>query len=126
MLPWDRDRLVVLKNAQKCGKRPGISERQIRRLMTKLKKQGDKAVIHGLSAPAYFDAYGQANSPMPLSGLSRITPSGPTEGRKEHDVPQETCETLLRLDPAAAPSHSNGQFRVRKALKPGKNETQLR
>jgi transposase-like protein len=55
MLPRDRDRLVVLKNVQKklitrrvAAQELGVSERQIRRLMTKLKEQGDKAVIHGL------------------------------------------------------------------------------
>lgn len=55
MTQRERDRLVVLKKAQKklitkrqAGKELDISERQVRRLMRKLKKQGDGAVIHGL------------------------------------------------------------------------------
>ena len=51
----DRDRLVVLKKAQKklitqqqAAEELGLTERQIRRLLGKLKESGDKAVIHGL------------------------------------------------------------------------------
>jgi biotin operon repressor len=51
----ERDRLKVLHEASKgqitqrqAGAQLGLSERQIRRLMTKLRQVGDRAVIHGL------------------------------------------------------------------------------
>src|SRR5271168_1751797 len=51
----DRDRLVALKKARdgKMTQRQAaaelqISERQVRRLLAKLRKAGDKAVLHGL------------------------------------------------------------------------------
>ena len=50
-----RDRLVVLKKAQKrlitqkqAAEELEVSERHVRRLLGKLKEQGDRAVIHGL------------------------------------------------------------------------------
>jgi transposase len=55
MKPSDRDRLVVLKNAKKrlitqraAAEELGLSVRQVKRLLYALKKNGDKAVIHGL------------------------------------------------------------------------------
>ena len=55
MTQRDRDRLVVLKKAAKrlitgrqAAKEMDVSERQVRRMLTKLKKQGDQAVLHGL------------------------------------------------------------------------------
>jgi biotin operon repressor len=55
MTQRDRDRLVVLKKAQKklitqqqAAEELEITERQVRRLLVKLKKTGDRAVIHGL------------------------------------------------------------------------------
>ncbi len=51
----DRDRLVSLKKAKKklitqkeAAEEMGITERQVRRLLRKLKKRGDKAVVHAL------------------------------------------------------------------------------
>jgi biotin operon repressor len=51
----DRDRLVVLRKAQKklirqhqAAKELEISARQVRRPLGKLREQGDTAVIHGL------------------------------------------------------------------------------
>lgn len=51
----DRDRLVSLKKAKKklitqkeAAGELGITERQVRRLLCKLKKRGDKAVVHAL------------------------------------------------------------------------------
>ena len=51
----DRDRLVVLKKAQKklitqkqAATELGLGERQVRRLLVKLKEAGDRAAIHGL------------------------------------------------------------------------------
>ena len=55
MTQRDRDRLVVLKKAaqrlvtrRQAATELDVSERQVRRLLTKLKKQGDQAVLHGL------------------------------------------------------------------------------
>src|SRR3954452_23183463 len=51
----ERDRLVVLRKAQKnlitqvqAGNELGVSVRQVRRQLRALKARGDKAVIHGL------------------------------------------------------------------------------
>ena len=51
----DRDRLVSLKKAKKklitqkeAAEEMDITERQVRRLLRKLKKRGDKAVVHAL------------------------------------------------------------------------------
>ncbi len=51
----DRDRLVTLKKAKKkwitqkeAAAELDLTERQVRRLLQKLKRKGDKAVIHGL------------------------------------------------------------------------------
>jgi hypothetical protein len=59
MTQRDRDRLVVLKKAQKklitqkqAGEELQLSERHIRRLLVKLQEAGDKAVIHGLRGRA--------------------------------------------------------------------------
>jgi hypothetical protein len=55
MTQRDRDRLVVLKKAQKklitqwqAAEELDLTERQVRRLLVKLREAGDKAVIHGL------------------------------------------------------------------------------
>jgi hypothetical protein len=55
MTQRDRDRLVVLKKAQKklitqrqAADELQLSERQIRRLLMRLKEVGDRAVVHGL------------------------------------------------------------------------------
>src|SRR5215469_9524885 len=55
MTQRERDRLVVLKKALKklisqrqAAEELKISERQVRRLLVKLKQIGDRAVIHGL------------------------------------------------------------------------------
>ena len=55
MTQRDRDRLVVLKKAHKkliaqrlAAEELGITERQVRRLLARLKETGDRAVIHGL------------------------------------------------------------------------------
>ena len=55
MTQADRDRLVALNKAkdQKVTQRQAaeelkLSERQVRRLLVKLKREGDQAVIHGL------------------------------------------------------------------------------
>jgi transposase len=55
MTQADRDRLVALKKAQdgkttqrQAAEELKIGERQVRRLLVKLRKAGDKAVLHGL------------------------------------------------------------------------------
>lgn len=55
MTQQDRDRLVVLRKAEKkligqgqAGQELGVTARQVRRLLRRLKKDGDKAVIHKL------------------------------------------------------------------------------
>jgi predicted transcriptional regulator of viral defense system len=55
MTQADRDRLVTLKKAKKklitqreAAEELGMTTRQVRRLLSALKKRGDKAVIHGL------------------------------------------------------------------------------
>jgi transposase len=55
MTQRDRDRLVVLRKAQKrlitqaqAANELDVSERQIRRMLVKLRETGDKSVIHGL------------------------------------------------------------------------------
>ncbi len=55
MTQTDRDRLVALKKAKdkkmtqrQAAEELKISERQVRRLMSRLKAEGDKAIVHGL------------------------------------------------------------------------------
>src|SRR5216117_2708467 len=55
MTQADRDRLVTLRKAKKklitqreAAEELGLSVRQVKRLLFALKKQGDKAVVHGL------------------------------------------------------------------------------
>jgi hypothetical protein len=55
MTQRDRDRLVVLKKAQKklitqsqAAKELDVSERHVRRLLVRLREGGDRSVIHGL------------------------------------------------------------------------------
>jgi len=55
MTQKDRDRLVVLKKAQKklitqrqAAEELGVSERHVRRMLGKLKESGDGSVLHGL------------------------------------------------------------------------------
>jgi excisionase family DNA binding protein len=55
----ERDRLKILHEAQQgqitqvqAGQQLGITGRQVRRLLRKLREQGDRAVIHGLRGRA--------------------------------------------------------------------------
>src|SRR5579862_738410 len=55
MTQKDRDRLVVLKKAQKklitqrqAAEELGVTERHVRRMLMKLKESGDRSVLHGL------------------------------------------------------------------------------
>src|SRR5215472_11403917 len=55
MTQRDRDRLIALKKAKKklisqreAAEELQVSVRQVQRLLTRLRKEGDKAVVHGL------------------------------------------------------------------------------
>src|ERR1700726_3132802 len=55
MTQKDRDRLVALKKAQKkqitqrqAAEELGVTERHVRRMLVKLKKAGDRSMVHGL------------------------------------------------------------------------------
>ena len=55
MTQAERDRLVALKKARKklitqAAEEIGVMERQVRRLLRKLRRKGDRAVIHELRA----------------------------------------------------------------------------
>jgi transposase len=59
MTQAERDRLVVLRKAEaksitqkQAAEELGVTERQVRRLVAKLRDQGDRAVIHGLGGRA--------------------------------------------------------------------------
>jgi transposase len=59
MTQAERDRLVVLRNAEaksithkQAAEELGVTEQQVRRLAAKLREQGDRAVIHGLGGRA--------------------------------------------------------------------------
>jgi transposase len=86
--PSNRDRLVALKKAKKklitqkeAAEELGITERQVRRLLKKLKKGGDKAVLHALrggpSNRRMQEAQQRAVEILSQEGVPGITP--PTE-----------------------------------------------
>src|SRR5882724_3189679 len=59
MTQAERDRLVALKKAKKklitqkqAAEEIGVTERQVRRLLRKLRRKGDRAVIHELRGQA--------------------------------------------------------------------------
>jgi transposase len=59
MTQAERDRLVVLRKAEaksitqkQEAEELGVTERQVRRLVAKLREQGDRAVVHGLGGRA--------------------------------------------------------------------------
>ena len=61
MTQAERDRLVALKKAKKklitqkqAAEEIGMTERQVRRLLRKLRGQGDQAVIHALRGRESF------------------------------------------------------------------------
>ena len=74
MTQADRDRLVALKKAKdkkmtqrQAAEELKISERQVRRLLAKLKKQGDKAIVPWTARPVQSQDQG----------------GGPTEGDRD-------------------------------------------
>lgn len=95
MTQADRDRLVALKKAKdkkitqrQAAEELGITERQVRRLLVKLKQVGDKAVVHGLR--------GRSNRK-----ISEPTRSKALEFLKQDDYrdfgPTLACEYLAKL-----------------------------
>lgn len=83
MTQRERDRLMVLKKAQKklitqrqAAEELKLSERQVRRMLVRLKEVGNRAVVHGLRArPASMRAAvaGVFQPPsLPLWAAARI------------------------------------------------------
>jgi hypothetical protein len=85
MTERDRDRLVVLKKAQKklitqsqAAKELDVSERHVRRLLVRLREAGDKSVIHGLrgresNRKLSTEVRDKAVRPCPVGGTVPIT-----------------------------------------------------
>jgi transposase len=99
MTQRDRDRLVVLKKAQKklitqvqAAGELQVSERQVRRLLGKLNEQGDRGVIHGLRGRASNRKVNEAEREKAVRVLSQqeYRDFGPTLAseylRKKHGV----------------------------------------
>ena len=99
MTQEERDRLVALKKARKklvtqlaTATELAVSERHIRRLISKLVTGGDKSVIHGLKGKASNRAIGKQTKDKAIKILSREVYSdfGPTleaeELAKRHQI----------------------------------------
>ena len=99
MTQRDRDRLVVLKKAQKklitqrqAGEELDLTERQVRRLLKQVKRHGDKAVIHGLRGRASNRKLSEEAKRQAIAILSQADwrDFGPTLAsewlRKHHDL----------------------------------------
>jgi Winged helix-turn helix len=99
MTQRDRDRLVVLKKAQKklitqkqAAAEMELTERQVRRLLKRLKGEGDKAVIHALKGRGSNRALSQEvrQKVMSILMLPEWKGFGPTLASyhlaKDHDV----------------------------------------
>lgn len=98
MTQQQRDRLVVLKKAQKqlitqrqAATELELTERHIRRLLRKLKAQGDPAVIHGLRGrPSNRKLSEQAREKIVRIVSEEYADFGPTQAseylRKEHQL----------------------------------------
>ena len=78
MTQKDRDRLVVLKKAQKrlirqreAAEELDLTERHTRRLLKKLKQQGDRAVLHGLRGRASNRRLGEKDREQAIRILSQ-------------------------------------------------------
>src|SRR5258706_14973467 len=77
MTQRDRDRLVVLKKTKKklikqsqAAKELDISPRQVRRLLRRLREQGDAAVIHALRGRPSNRRGGGGGRPEELAGVA--------------------------------------------------------
>ena len=90
MTQEERDRLVVLKKTKKglmtqkeAGEELQVSERQIRRILRRLKADGDKSVIHGLKGKLSNRSLEEEERKRTLEILSdkRCHDFGPTYAR---------------------------------------------
>ena len=108
MTQEERDRLVALKKARKklvtqraTARELAVSERHIRRLVSKLVTGGDKSVIHGLKGRPSNRAIGKQTKDKAIEILSREVYSdfGPTfaaeELAKRHQI-QASKETVRK------------------------------
>jgi transposase len=121
MTQRERDRLVVLKKAVKklikqsqAARELGITARQLRRLLRRLKEKGDKVVIHGLRGRPSHRKRSAAEREKIVRILSQevYRGFGPTLASeylaKEHQV-QIGREALRQIMIAAGLWHSRGQ-----------------
>ncbi len=108
MTQVERDRLVALKKAKKklitqkqAAEEIGITERQVRRLLRKLKEKGDKAVVHALTGKPSNRKLEKATEQKAIQILSEPVYQGfgPTLAceylRKKHDL-EVSKETLRK------------------------------
>ena len=84
----ERDRLVALKKAnekkvtqRKASEELGISERQVRRILAKMRKVGDQAVVHGLGGRSNRNLSGHVCAELRY-GWRRVEMGGSTCGSK--------------------------------------------
>jgi len=104
----DRDRLVALKKAKKklitqkeAAEELGITERQVRRLLKRLKKGGDKAVLHGLRGAPSNRRMGEEIQQRAVAILSQpvyrgFRPTLATEYLKEKHEVEASRETVRK------------------------------
>jgi hypothetical protein len=96
----ERDRLTALKKAQKklitqkqAAEEIGVTERQVRRLLVKLRRMGDKAVIHALRGRPSNQRFSPATEEQAMAILCGplYQGFGPTLAaeylRKNHNLP---------------------------------------
>lgn len=110
MTQRDRDRLVALKKAKKglitqrqAAEEIGQSERHIRRLLAKLKREGDQAVVHALRGRPSNRKMAEGTRTQAVAILSRkiYRGFGPTlageylDKRHGIDVSRETVRTWM-------------------------------
>lgn len=99
MTQRDRDRLVVLKKAQKklvtqkqAAAELQVTERQVRRLLKRLNEQGDKGVLHGLRGRPSNRKLSEEmrNKAIAILSLAEWKGFGPTLAgyhlEKDHDI----------------------------------------
>jgi len=104
----DRDRLVALKKAKKklitqkeAAEELGITERQVRRLLKRLKKSGDKAVLHALRGAPSNRRLGKEKQQRAVAILSQevyrgFRPTLATEYLKERHEVEASRETVRK------------------------------
>jgi transposase len=112
MTQGERDRLVVLKKARKglitqreAALELEVGERQVRRLLDRLKEAGDRAVIHGLKGQPANRKIGEAIRKGAVEALSddKCHDFGPTRARaylaskRKIAISKETARRFLRF-----------------------------